>query len=114
MNYKHLVICKKIPTPICSTRLHRPNIYQHPELFSVIRRTHRETPKVMYVDVMDAVSDSKDTITQLLQCLYEEYIIEKSQQMLVVAGDEKVYELILSLKLEYGEALKWVIPYPGD
>ena len=82
--------------------------------FSVIRPTHTETSKVMYVDVMDAVADSKDTITQLLQCLYEEYIIEKGQQMLVVAGDAKVYELILSLKFEYGEALKWVIPYPGD
>ena len=40
---------------------------------------------------MDAVADSKDTITQLLQRLYEEYIIEKGQQMLVVAGDAKVY-----------------------
>ena len=83
--------------------------------FSVIRPTHTETSKVMYVDVMDAVADSKDTITQLLQCLYEEeYIIEKGHQILVVAGDAKVYELILSLKFEYGEALKWVIPYPGD
>ena len=76
--------------------------------FSVIRPTHTET------SVMDAVAD-KDTITQLLQCLYEEeYIIEKGHQILVVAGDAKVYELILSLKFEYGEALKWVIPYPGD
>ena len=34
--------------------------------------------------------------------------------MLVVAWDAKVYELILSLKFECGEALKCVIPYPGD
>ena len=33
---------------------------------------------------------------------------------MVVEGDAKVYEILRTLKLEYGDELKWVIPYPGD
>ena len=29
-------------------------------------------------------------------------------------GDGKIYEILHSLKFEYGEELKWFLPYPGD
>ena len=32
----------------------------------------------------------------------------------MVEGDAKIYELLQSLKLEYGDELQWLIPYPGD
>ena len=32
----------------------------------------------------------------------------------MVEGDAKLYEILQSLKFEYGNELKWVIPYPGD
>ena len=47
--------------------------------FSVIRPIHTETSKVVYVDVIDAVADSKDTITQLLQCLYSTLLKKASK-----------------------------------
>ena len=33
---------------------------------------------------------------------------------LVVAGDAKTYQHLQSLKLDYGEELSWLLPFPGD
>ena len=33
---------------------------------------------------------------------------------LLVEGDVKVYEILQSLKIEYGDELSWMLPYPGD
>ena len=33
---------------------------------------------------------------------------------LVVVGDAKLYEVIKSVKFEYGKELSWVIPYARD
>ena len=56
----------------------------------------------------------KNTMSQLLHKLQDEYIIRQRNEMLILEGDAKVYELLQSLKCEYGEELNWVIPYPGD
>lgn len=32
----------------------------------------------------------------------------------MLEGDAKLYEVVKSLKFEYGEEFNWVIPYPGD
>ena len=32
----------------------------------------------------------------------------------MVVGDAKVYDVLQSLKHEYGEDLKWLLVYPGD
>ena len=63
---------------------------------------------------MDAVADNKATITQLLQSLHQKYIVDRGLDTLVIEGDAKVYEILQSLKFEYGNDLEWVIPYPGD
>ena len=84
------------------------------DYFSLIRPTNAEKSNVMYVEVMDAIADSKDTVVQMLHTLHADYIVEQSKQILIVEGDAKVYEILQSLKFEYGEELQWVIPYPGD
>ena len=33
---------------------------------------------------------------------------------MIVEGDAKLYEIFQSLKLEYGDELKWLLIYPGD
>ena len=33
---------------------------------------------------------------------------------MIVEGDAKLYEIFQSLKLEYGDELKWLLVYPGD
>lgn len=63
---------------------------------------------------MDAKSDSKDTLMPMLQDLHREFIIKQEHQHLVVEGDAKIYELLQSLKCEYGDEFQWLIPFPGD
>ena len=84
------------------------------DYLSLTRANHTERSNVLYLDVMDAKSDSKDTLMSMLQDLHQEFILKQKRQHLVVEGDAKIYELLQSLKLEYGDELQWLIPYPGD
>ena len=51
---------------------------------------------------------------QILQDLHHRFIEGQNKEWLVLAGDAKIYEVIQSLNFEYGEELKWLLPYPGD
>ena len=51
---------------------------------------------------------------QILHDLHDRYISGQKRQQLIVEGDTKVYEILRSLKCEYGEELNWLLPYPGD
>ncbi len=77
------------------------------------RVTHTERSQVVYLEVMDAVADNKDTIIQMLHDLHQKNVCDGSMQWLVVEGDAKVYDILQALKLEYGEEMEWLIPYPG-
>ena len=63
---------------------------------------------------MDAVADTKDTMIALLHNLHSKYILHQHQEFLVLEGDAKLFDIVQSLKHEYGDELRWVIPYPGD
>ena len=67
-----------------------------------------------YLDVLDQNADSRDTIIDVLSCLHEEFHIGEAKNHLVVTGDAKTYQHLQSLKLDYGEELTWLIPFPGD
>ena len=67
-----------------------------------------------YLDVLDQNADSSDTIIDVLSHLYEEFHIDEARNHLVVTGDAKTYQHLQSLKLDYGEELTWLIPFPGD
>ena len=90
------------------------NMMNIQDYFTLIRVTHTEKSKFAYLDVINAVADSKDTILMLLNDLYTKFIKEKGKEYLVIEGDQKLYETIQSLKAEYGQALSWVICIPGD
>ena len=57
---------------------------------------------------------SRETISDVLSRLYKEFIIQGSRTHLVVAGDAKTYQHLQSLKFDYGEELRWLVPFPGD
>ena len=46
--------------------------------------------------------------------LYKEFEIGNTLDHLVVGGDAKTYKLLQSIKLDYGEELSWLLPFPGD
>ena len=62
----------------------------------------------------DAVADTKDTMMDMWHELHQQYVVKQNHMWLVVEGDGKIYEILQSLKFEYGEELKWLLPYPGD
>ena len=82
--------------------------------FNITRATHTEKSKVAYLEVMDAVSDTKETQLQLLQDLFAKFIHHQDREYLIIEGDQKLYDVLQSLKFEYGRELDWVIPFPGD
>lgn len=84
------------------------------DYFNITRATNTEKSKVTYLEVMDAVSDNKDTQLKLLHELFAKFIKDQTREHLVIEGDQKLYEVLQSLKFEYGKELDWVIPFPGD
>ena len=84
------------------------------DFLTATKPTRTEKSHVAYLQVMDAVADSKDTVVELLHKLREEFIVGMHCEHLVVEGDGKLYEMLKPLQFEYGEELRWVISYPGD
>lgn len=84
------------------------------EYFKAHRTTTTERSTVTYLRVPDAVSDSKDTMMEVLQDLHRKFIINQRKQHLLVEGDAKLYDILQSLKYEYGSELEWLIVFPGD
>ena len=68
----------------------------------------------VYLDVLDQNADSRETINNVLSGLHKQFGIGASRDHLVVAGDAKTYHHLQSLKLDYGEELSWLLPFPGD
>ena len=68
------------------------------DYFSLIRVTHTEKSEIVYLEVMDSVADTKDTVMQLLHELHQQFIVDMNIQWLVLEGDAKLYEVIKSLQ----------------
>ena len=51
---------------------------------------------------------------QVLHDMHKRYVEGQNREWVLIEGDAKVYEILQSLKYEYGEELKWMLPYPGD
>ena len=70
--------------------------------------------KYIYLDVLDQNADCRETISDVLSGLHKEFSVGTLHDYLVVAGDAKTYQHLQSLKLDYGEELSWLLPFPGD
>ena len=68
----------------------------------------------MYLQVLDAKSESKDTLMAILFDLHQRFIERQQKQYFALTADAKLYEVLQSLKHEYGAELIWLIPFPGD
>ena len=54
----------------------------------------------MYLQVLDAKSDSKDTLMQILHELYQQFIIGQGKKNLVLVADAKLYEILHRVQFE--------------
>ena len=68
----------------------------------------------VYLNVLDQNADSRETIAEVISMLHIEFKIGVTMQYLVVGGDPKTYEHMQALKLNYGDELAWLLPFPGD
>ena len=69
---------------------------------------------IIYMQVLDAKSENKDTLMTIMFDLHKRFIEQQGKEFLVITADAKLYEVLQSLKYEYGEELGWVLPFPGD
>ena len=74
----------------------------------------KPSSKYVYLEVLDQTADSRETILDVINRLYKEFEIGNTLDHLVVGGDAKTYKLLQSIKLDYGEELSWLLPFPGD
>ena len=68
----------------------------------------------MYVEIWSEVADAKPTLMNVLGKLHKTFVAELRQKWLLVVGDAKVFVLLQEIKSEYGNHLKWLLPFPGD
>ena len=85
-----------------------------PVLVNGVRKqvSEKEVGNVVYVDVLSEKADSKATLTKVVGKLHKIFVVDLKQMFVV--GDAKVYDVLQSLRLEYGNHLNWLIPLPGD
>ena len=75
---------------------------------------HAEPASVVYLSVLDIHADTVEAMSEVAAMLYKEYIVTTGAEHLVVAGDAKTYLRLKELKQEYGDELKWLLPFIGD
>ncbi len=73
-----------------------------------------EESAYMYLDIINENADCKETMENVLCKLYKIMEINSHIKYLVVVGDGKTYDHLVKIKSEYGDSLKWLLPFPGD
>ena len=73
-----------------------------------------EHSKVVYVDIVSLPADSKDTVLCVLNNLHESFIKQLGFRWLIVVGDAKTYDILQSLRRQYGSQMQWLLPFPGE
>ena len=96
--------CPTKMSECCSLRIFLSNVFQITVL----------PTKYVYLDILDQNADCTETINDVLSTLHRMFNIGEVRKHLVVCGDAKTYLHLQSIKLDYGEELSWLLPFPGD
>ena len=73
-----------------------------------------ECSNIVYFTVLDQVCDNKETLLNVINELHTEFILSRRKKYILLEGDQLTYELVQSIKKEYGNDLEWLLPFPGD
>ena len=73
-----------------------------------------ECSNIIYYKVLDQRCDDKQTLLNVISELYEEFIVPKKMEFVLLEGDQATYSRLQCIKAEYGNDLAWMIPFPGD
>ena len=85
-------------------------------LLNCIRKqtNSKEISRVAYIEINSERADSKSTLVNILGRVYQTFVVQQRQKWILVVGDAKTYDLVRSIRSEYGDHMKWLIPWPGD
>lgn len=73
-----------------------------------------ECSSIVYYGVMGQKCESKETVLDVIDQLHREFITTRKKEWVLLEGDQLTYSLIVSLKEDYGNDLRWLIPILGD
>ena len=73
-----------------------------------------EASNIIYYKVLSQRCDDKETLLNIINDLYQEFVLTKKKKWILLEGDQATYERLQSIKIEYGNDLSWMIPFPGD
>lgn len=74
-----------------------------------------EKSNLTYLDILNEHADSKETILTVLELLESKYkVLRGDFQYLIVVGDAKTFNHLVSLKREQSAKFSWLLPFPGD
>ena len=90
-----------------------PCLLRIQDYMSVVCPITVQKSNIVYMQVLDAKSENKDTLMTIMFDLHQRFIKQQGKQFMVLTADAKLYEVLQSLKHEYGEELSWVLPYLG-
>jgi len=100
---------------VLTKKVSEKNIIDFPSYYGLLHDIPvPECSKVIYYGILNQKCDTKDTIRNIVNQLYTEFIVTKKKQWIILEGDQLTYSLIASVKSDYGNDLSWLIPVPGD
>ena len=73
-----------------------------------------ECSNVIYYKVINQRCDDKETLLNVINDIYAEFIITGIKALVFLEGDQATYERLQSIKKEYSQDLCWMYPFPGD
>ena len=73
-----------------------------------------ECSNIIYYQVLDQKCDSKETLMNVINSVYVEFIESQKKKWILLEGDQDTYNRLQLIKTEYGNDLSWLIPIPGD
>lgn len=69
---------------------------------------------MVYVEIRSERADCKATLIMVLAKLNRTFIADFGQKWLIAVGDAKTFDLLQTIRSEYGSHVKWLLPFPGD
>ena len=94
-----------------------PILFHFQQFLCTTSKNYQPTEKsnLTYLDILNEHADSKETILTVLELLESKYkVLRGDSQYLIVVGDAKTFNHLVSLKREQSEKFSWLLPFPGD
>ena len=73
-----------------------------------------ECSNVIYYKVLQQRCDDKETLLDIINNLYTEFIKPGKKKHILLEGDQATYERLQGIKREYVNDFCWMTPFPGD